>query len=930
MSLISLKNVSRLFSGRKVLDGVTFDFPSKGLFGIVGASGSGKSTLLNIIGGLDNSYSGLCSVGGCRLKEMDEEARSAFRLKHIGYVFQNFNLLELDSVLDNVLFPLSAVSSVSFRLQKRKAVELLSFVGLENKQSQRANTLSGGEKQRVAFARALSCDPAILLCDEPTGSLDGKSAAEVFSIMKRISEKCLVIVVSHDAFMVGSTADAVLTVCDGRIIGCHKSDDFKASGSFLSLSVSPPKERPCLGVSFLLRHSFNILRAKKWRTILTEGFISAGLVGLGLALFVSSSISSKMSKAFSSIMNPSEVVMSRANDASPSIGNVYAVGEEQAHSIVDRYPSLINDYGVSYLVNFEEFFIDGNRVFIQNGNRPIELPAFSIRSVNDYVWLDEHSDLTCFPERPISLEDDQVVVGLPFSAMFNLCYGLQILRNYEALGDYIEKESMNMIFQLENSNWSYCDEQIVNVRAVVASSEPTLFHFNHRWSSYVFETKMRFPTSDGSASSLPWIMNKVFFLVPSKSKTDFLKAAKKDGSLASYVFERPASEYDSTHCPIGEVCALNRLYLYLADKFSIPYEDIDSVAAQKGFFSSYFLCPRGSYVVYPGSLMEGFSHKLFVSDRKSEIEQLIDASSLQDERLVGDDFSLPPNSLEGGYLKTANGGVSFSSDLSHLISGRRLIGNDEIVISRRLSRLWNSPDDFYLTASIGENIHDGKVERDFRIAQLKVVGIVDEEKAVIYHESSWTVDFFRDALGMSSFFLEPTDAIFTLKDPASSEQVISRLSRDFPAYRFVNPSKAVMLSVASTISYVELMLRLFSAVSLAISILLFIVVSVIAMAENKREIYLLYSLGVSRRDIAESFICLSFLQIAGAVIGSCFSLIAVEAAVDAYICSTFGLAFSFSPDFGSLASVMTFAVMFVFLMALATKAIIWRKNLEPS
>jgi putative ABC transport system permease protein len=217
--VISLTHLNRHFGRQQVLHDVDVDFPATGLIGLVGASGSGKSTLLNIMSGLDSHYEGSAKVYGREWKKMSEAERSSFRLKHIGYVFQSFNLLELETVLSNVLVPLDALSNASTRLKKRKAFDYLSFVGLKGKAQQRLSHLSGGEKQRVCFARALVSDPDILLCDEPTGALDEKNAILIFELLKAIAKTKLVIVVSHDRKLVEHYAAFILSISDGHLEG---------------------------------------------------------------------------------------------------------------------------------------------------------------------------------------------------------------------------------------------------------------------------------------------------------------------------------------------------------------------------------------------------------------------------------------------------------------------------------------------------------------------------------------------------------------------------------------------------------------------------------------------------------------------------------------------------------------------------------------
>ena len=186
---ILLERLNRRFGKQRVLKDIDLAFPKKGLLAIVGESGSGKSTLLNILSGLDHGYEGKVKILGKDLKKLSESERMEFRLRTVGYLFQSFNLLELESVFTNVTLPLNAISLSSKNIKKRRGIDLISYVGLKGKEKRNVSTLSGGEKQRVALARALINDPKILLCDEPTGALDEKNGKAVFELLQKISKE---------------------------------------------------------------------------------------------------------------------------------------------------------------------------------------------------------------------------------------------------------------------------------------------------------------------------------------------------------------------------------------------------------------------------------------------------------------------------------------------------------------------------------------------------------------------------------------------------------------------------------------------------------------------------------------------------------------------------------------------------------------------
>jgi putative ABC transport system ATP-binding protein len=182
-----------------VLDGLDLDVAHGEFLALMGPSGSGKSTILNLAGGLDTADDGTVEVAGTHLERLSGDELSAWRARHIGFVFQAFNLIPVLTALENVELPLllAPLSRTERRDQARYALEL---VGLADRMDHRPKQLSGGQEQRVAIARAMAMDPTILLCDEPTGDLDRASADQVLDILQRLPAEngTTVVIVTHD------------------------------------------------------------------------------------------------------------------------------------------------------------------------------------------------------------------------------------------------------------------------------------------------------------------------------------------------------------------------------------------------------------------------------------------------------------------------------------------------------------------------------------------------------------------------------------------------------------------------------------------------------------------------------------------------------------------------------------------------------------
>ena len=201
---------------QKALDGVSINFRSNEFAAILGPSGSGKTTMLNIIGGLDHYDSGDLVIEGISTKKYTSRDWDTYRNNRIGFVFQNFQLLPRQSALDNVALPL-IYAGVKKEERKKRALEALKKVGLEDRADFKPNQLSGGQKQRVAIARAIVNHPKILLADEPTGALDSKSGKSIMELFKTLNDEGVtVVMITHDQ-NVANHAKRGFHIIDGEI-----------------------------------------------------------------------------------------------------------------------------------------------------------------------------------------------------------------------------------------------------------------------------------------------------------------------------------------------------------------------------------------------------------------------------------------------------------------------------------------------------------------------------------------------------------------------------------------------------------------------------------------------------------------------------------------------------------------------------------------
>lgn len=219
MSILKTENLKKYYGKEpnvvRALDGVSLEIEDGEFVAVVGTSGSGKSTLLNMMGGLDVPSSGKVIIAGRDLSGMDDDRLTIFRRRRIGFVFQNYNLIPILNVYENIVLPVSLDGEKPDETYLKKIISLL---GLEQKLMEMPNNLSGGQQQRVAIARALASKPAIILADEPTGNLDSKTSQDVLGLIKMTSRQFhqTVVMITHNE-EIAQLADRTIRIEDGKI-----------------------------------------------------------------------------------------------------------------------------------------------------------------------------------------------------------------------------------------------------------------------------------------------------------------------------------------------------------------------------------------------------------------------------------------------------------------------------------------------------------------------------------------------------------------------------------------------------------------------------------------------------------------------------------------------------------------------------------------
>lgn len=293
--MLELKNIKKIYpaGGENVeaLKGVSLQFRECEFVSILGPSGCGKTTMLNIIGGLDHYTEGDLVINGRSTKDFKDRDWDSYRNHSIGFVFQSYNLIPHQSVLQNVELALS-LSGVSKEERRERAKKALTEVGLGNQLKKKPSEMSGGQMQRVAIARALVNNPDIILADEPTGALDTETSVQVMEILKKVAKDRLVIMVTHNPELAEKYSTRIIRMLDGEILDDTMPLDGEEADREVQKAFSQNKQdihmkKPSMSLHTSFGLSLKNLMSKRGRTILTSFAGSIGIIGIALILAVS-------------------------------------------------------------------------------------------------------------------------------------------------------------------------------------------------------------------------------------------------------------------------------------------------------------------------------------------------------------------------------------------------------------------------------------------------------------------------------------------------------------------------------------------------------------------------------------------------------------------------------------------------------------------
>lgn len=300
--MLTLKNIKKIYekNDEAVLDDINLTFNRDEFVSILGCSGAGKSTLLNIIGGLDCKTSGKLLINGKDIYKYSDSNLDYYRKNNVGFIFQNYNLIEHLTVYENVMLPLLLTNSKN---KHKRVLKMLDKVGLKDKKDSKICDLSGGQKQRVAISRALINNPDIILADEPTGALDYKTGYEIMNLIKKLSKNKLVIMVTHNKVLAKKYSSRIIYLDKGRVIS--DTNPSKKKKIYFNMKNNGRN----LSIKNALLYSIKTIKAKRKSFLLTSLASSIGLILVALIISVSNGLKKEMNSYEKNVLSSVPIII---------------------------------------------------------------------------------------------------------------------------------------------------------------------------------------------------------------------------------------------------------------------------------------------------------------------------------------------------------------------------------------------------------------------------------------------------------------------------------------------------------------------------------------------------------------------------------------------------------------------------------------------
>ena len=833
--MIEIKNLIKKYDDEVIFNYLDITFKD-GLTIILGKSGSGKTTLLNLISNLDPLYQGQIIIDGIDIKDVED--KDLFRYQTFSFIYQDYLLFNELTIFANLSF---------YESSQVKIKEVLSFCNLDLPLKRKVSSLSGGEKQRLAIARAILSQGKIILGDEISGSLDRDNSHKIFALLKKLSLEKRIILITHDRELAYLYGDNIYEIKDKKLVNLKIS---KEKINYPSLENNKSNN---LSIKYIFTYIKEHFIQKKNRNLILISITVLGLVLVSLSLMLTSLTINDLVSSLGSYYNESSYALLKELDQ--GINEAYSLDRESVEMIKNEHDT-VDEVGTFYITYFPGFLEESYMSF-KEGNYPINFYELNILSINEYQ---NYYDLGLDEEK---LSYDEIILKLRKKDIKRIADSLGIDDNVYSLNNYLKTEQTSIEFYFKNSQWSYEDTITLSLKKVIEGEDIGIVHSSLDFSEHLFEEKMHYQSSNDllSHEEVPWTLKKAYYLQVKKNQSlNLLKSLCKDISYQDYSFDLIDSNYIS-YLSKGE--HLDKIMVYCQSKDNPSLAELNSIVEEENL-DNYLYSVNETYQVLNQLNLESFTYSTLIFNNEDACLRFINDYEISEENYV---YSPPLlDNTYSSYLQGGIGTLNLQQSLKYqpcqnktFLEGNVPLNYQELAISLGASKIMFPNLDteevlgknIYFT--ILRNVYYDSISYSYfwEYVKIKISGIIDDDEVKIYSFDDFNIFFYIDNFAYNFLELNLNGIKFTSQK--SPEEYLQYLERKYLDYSIANPSFEINSSLDQMIKYLKMVMLFFGLLIALSSAFLSFLFSKMFLNENGKEIALFKAFGISRKSLKYIF-----------------------------------------------------------------------------
>lgn len=847
--MLSIKNLSKSYGKDKILNSINISFPDIGLYYILGPSGSGKTTLLNIISTIEDDYQGDVFYDEIEFRKISEKEKQYLRQKIISVAFQEDKLDPHTNIFNNINLP--QIITGQKIINNNKVKNLLYTFGIDKLVEKPIKHLSGGEAKRVGIIRCLLKEAKIYLLDEPLNGLDENRRKMVTNILKELSKKALVIIITHQKEEI-ETDSNVLYIKDGKI---------ESKQYYYSINKKSGSNKGIAGKMSLINHfRLNIKKIFAYKTRMYMNFISlmVAFFSLGLSCLLLFGVKTNIINSFTSGIF-SDSILVEEKDKTIINDERKDIDDDTLQDIKYNFKDYIINSSKYYIADYTKMFPNENKITFKIANYNLTsslriLDLINTINIEEIVYKEQI--------RNLQLKSDELILGgdEPFIKTLSNYLGCSL--NINEINKYIKITPLTMCLSLDNNEWKYSTDVLFTIKQVIEFPKLTFIHTDPEFVPSLIENDLQLEVSKNKESSdkYPWTVKSETYLTLKHNSIDsfikdFLSCDKyrNYNLLPSRVSITDEDNIYDTRIGIEQMITKRMKIINEVD------ERLNDKIINKYFSSSLYLNAKEG-------LIKGFYNPIYISSKKNKINKIIDTYYETDESMSNlREFSIADHEeiVSGDvYSSIKQKGFYLLPIPKQEVQGRLPTSVNEIIISSSLARSIGFEGNngyCYFAYLNGLDYKNNKYFTNFIYDKLNVVGIVDSPEKVIYQN-----EFFPTSFGLLKLKTSAGCDIDSITyrvdmDEKNLIEIKNILQKELNDFYFSLPGLETFKGINNSLEPLTIALTSFSIIIFLISGFLLIFTLSLYIIEDKRYIATKLIFGSSKKDIKKSYYILSLI-----------------------------------------------------------------------